>query len=179
MNCDYRQQPPRWATTASLHIPGNAASWRQQNTPERRKHKQRKLVWEPSPMFTVPLSAFHPPPPLRFRSGGGISACGAEGCCWCHRSVYRGLSHQLERLFGQCRCQTRRSSGITIQLCCCRTPSGSIIATVQVKNQTCLFLEGNCEKPKEEFQPYLTWCFAISEKGLHLFHRGTEWHARD
>lgn len=117
---------PRRATTASLHIPGNAASWRQQ-IHQRGGDINNVSYFEScnnvycltkcisSPLLSEQRRYFS----MQYRGG-----------CWCHRSVYRGLSHRLERLFGQCRCQTHCLSGITIQFSRYKTPSGSSIAEV-------------------------------------------------
>lgn len=98
------------------------------NTPERRRHKQRKIVWELTDVYCLTKCISSPVHfiPIAFTAAAVFQHSVQRGC-WCHRSVYRGLSHRLKRLFGQCRCQTHCLSGITIHFSCYKTSSGSFM----------------------------------------------------
>lgn len=109
---------PCRAATASPHIPGNAASWRQQI--HQRGGDINNLSCNHVYCLTKCISS-----PLRSQQRRRFSMQ-RRGARRCHRSVHRGLSHRLERLFGQCRCQKHCLSGIMIQLSCYATPSGSL-----------------------------------------------------
>lgn len=114
---------PCRVATASLHIPENAASWRQQI--HRRGGDINNLSCNHVYCLSKCISS-----PLRPQQQQYFSMQ-HRGARWCHQSVHRGLSHRLETLFGQCRCQKHCLSGIMIQFSCFASLPGFLRSLIQ------------------------------------------------